>query len=410
MGDFTITTEQQLIKLLLSKEFFDDNKTRVMRSMFPSELADLYDTIVLAHTKYERNITVMEVRELFRVHNPTATRAKRELIAEILEDINSYAPIGQDVANDVLEKLWQQEIGRRIADMGLAMMEGNPDKIHEIKELINKSEDGFVPDDDVVPVTTNVEELLQYMENEDCWEFNIPSLAKAVRGGKGGEFMIAFARPEIGKTAFYVSLATSPNGFCSQGADVHILTNEEPAVRTMLRSVMSYTGYSKEQVFMNRQAATQKFTEIAPNLVMLDKVDASIEWLDKYCAKKKPDILIIDQLDKIDVSGTFARTDEKLRQIYLKFREICKRHDLFGIGISQASADADSRTNVTYSMMENSKTGKAAEADLIVGIGKSDITDNNDSRRYLTISKNKLTGFHGNIVCNLDINTSRYTA
>ena len=103
MGDFTITTEQQLIKLLLSKEFFDDNKTRVMRSMFPSELADLYDTIVLAHTKYERNITVMEVRELFRVHNPTATRAKRELIAEILNDIQSYAPMGADGAGDVLE-------------------------------------------------------------------------------------------------------------------------------------------------------------------------------------------------------------------------------------------------------------------------------------------------------------------
>ena len=125
----------------------------------------------------------------------------------------------------------------------------------------------------------------------------------------------------------------------------------------------------------------------------------------------KPDILIIDQLDKLNVSGTFARTDEKLREIYLKFREICKRHDVFGIGISQASADAENKTNVTYAMMENSKTGKAAEADLIIGIGKSDITDNQRySRRYLTISKNKLTGFHGNIVCNLETATSRYTA
>ena len=121
-------------------------------------------------------------------------------------------------------------------------------------------------------------------------------------------------------------------------------------------------------------------------------------------------MLIVDQLDKINVSGTFARTDEKLREIYLKFREICKRHDLFGIGISQASAEAENRTSVTYAMMENSKTRKAAEADLIIGIGKSDITDNNDSRRYLTISKNKLTGFHGNIVCNLETDTSRYTA
>jgi len=60
-------------------------------------------------------------------------------------------------------------------------------------------------------------------------------------------------------------------------------------------------------------------------------------------------------------------------------------------------------------MMENSKTGKAAEADLIIGIGKQDVSDN-ERQRYLTISKNKLTGFHGNIVCNLDTDTSRYTA
>ena len=381
-----------------------------MRTMFPSELADLYDTIVDGHDKYDRNLTVGEVRELYRVNNPTATRAKRELLAEILEDISAYAPMGEDVAQDVLTKLWQQEVGRRIADMGLAMMEGTPEKIHEIKELIDKSENGFVPDDDIEPITTSVEELLEYEANENCWEFNIPTLAKAVRGGKGGEFMIGFARPEIGKTAFYVSLAMAPNGFCAQGANVHIITNEEPAKRTMLRAVMAYTGYSKEQIYMNRSHASEKFTEIAPNITMLDNVDASIEWLNKYCANKKPDILIIDQLDKLNVSGTFARTDEKLREIYLKFREICKRHDVFGIGISQASADAENKTNVTYAMMENSKTGKAAEADLIIGIGKSDITDNNDSRRYLTISKNKLTGFHGNIVCNLETATSRYTA
>ena len=47
---------------------------------------------------------------------------------------------------------------------------------------------------------------------------------------------------------------------------------------------------------------------------------------------------------------------------------------------------------------------------IVIGIGKSDVTDNDDNRRYLTISKNKLTGFHGNIVCNLDTSLSRYTA
>jgi len=381
-----------------------------MRSMFPQELADLFDTILKGHSKYDRDLTVLEVRELYSVHNPTATRARKEIVSDILDDIASLPHIGEDVANDVVRSIWQQEVGRRIADLSLSIMEGSTEKLQEIKSIVEKSEEGFVPEDDTEPVPTDLDTLLDYIQTEDCWKFNIPSLSKMVRGGKGGEFMIAFARPEIGKTAFYVSLAASPNGFCCQGADVHIITNEEPARRTMLRAASAYTGYTQEELFMKKGEAKKMFSGIAPNLTMVDNVDASIEWLNVYCENKKPDILIIDQLDKINVQGSFARTDEKLRAIYTKFREVCKRHNLFGIGISQASADAESKTNVTYAMMENSKTGKAAEADLIIGIGKSDITDNNDERRYLTISKNKLTGFHGNIVCNLDISKSRFTA
>jgi len=402
--------EQQLIKLLMHREFFNANKHRVMRSMFPNELGDLYDVIMDSHTNYERDLSSQEVREIYRVSNPTATRAKRDAVAEVLSDIEHLPNIGTDVATDVLNKMWQQEIGRNIADLGLAIMEGSPEKLHDIKSLIEKSEKGFVPEDELTPVTTDVNTLLEHVDNEDCWEFNIPSLSKSVRGGKAGEFMIAFARPEIGKTAFYVSLVASPNGFCSQGANVHIITNEEPARRTMLRAVSAYTGFTEKDIYNNRSQASEKFTEISANITMIDNVDASIEWLDKYCQENTPDILVVDQLDKINVTGTFARTDEKLRSIYTKYREICKRHDLFGIGISQASADAEGKTNVTYAMMENSKTGKAAEADLIIGIGKSDVTDNDDKRRYLTVSKNKLTGFHGRVVCNLDTEMSRYTA
>jgi hypothetical protein len=46
--------------------------------------------------------------------------------------------------------------------------------------------------------------------------------------------------------------------------------------------------------------------------------------------------------------------------------------------------------------MENSKTGKAAEADIILGLGKEDEQENfmDDCIRFVTLSKNKLTGDH----------------
>jgi len=152
--------------------------------MFPEELSDLYNTIATGHKQYERDLTISEVRELFKVHNPTITRAKHEVVSDMLTDIHKLPAIGKDVAKDVLQKIWQQEIGRNIADMGLAIMEGSPEKIADVKRLVEKSEEGFVPDDDVEPVPTDLDTLLEFTKNEDCWHFNIPSLSKVVRGGR----------------------------------------------------------------------------------------------------------------------------------------------------------------------------------------------------------------------------------
>jgi hypothetical protein len=62
--------------------------------------------------------------------------------------------------------------------------------------------------------------------------------------------------------------------------------------------------------------------------------------------------------------------------------------------------------------MEGSKIGKMAELDLCIGIGKHEQGDVDDSEpdntRYLTVSKNKLSGWHGTIICSLEGDTSRY--
>ena len=62
--------------------------------------------------------------------------------------------------------------------------------------------------------------------------------------------------------------------------------------------------------------------------------------------------------------------------------------------------------------MEGSKIGKFAEADLIVGIGKMESNDVEDTEidytRYLTVSKNKLSGWHGTVVCQIQTQISRY--
>jgi replicative DNA helicase len=175
-----------------------------------------------------------------------------------------------------------------------------------------------------------------------------------------------------------------------------------------MRAISCYTGMTREEIVDDIQTAQSYWSDIKNNISMFDTVDWSMEDIDSHCEKHKPDIIVIDQLDKISVSGTYARTDEKLRQIYTSTREIAKRRNCAVIAISQASADAHNRNSISFDQMENSKTGKAAEADLIIGIGKNTGADPSDKSRTLCVSKNKINGYHGEPVCTIRREISRY--
>jgi hypothetical protein len=160
----------------------------------------------------------------------------------------------------------------------------------------------------------------------------------------------------------------------------------------------------------NLEEAHDEWKKIKNNITLIDTIDWTLDDIDSHCEKYKPDIIVIDQLDKIGIGGTFSRGDEKLRAIYSGAREISKRRQCCVIAISQASADAHNRSSISFDMMENSKTGKAAEADLIIGIGRNINIDPTDRTRHLCISKNKITGYHGEPDCIFDKHLSRYRA
>jgi len=260
-------------------------------------------------------------------------------------------------------------------------------------------------------VTKNVDEIVEALQEQGEFKFNLPSLQRATNGIGRGNFMIIFARPETGKTAFWISLVASPHGFAWQQKKVSIFANEEPAIRTQMRLLNASTGLQRGNILNgSRELAKQKWSNISPYIENFDCVDKTINDLDEYCSTNDVDILIIDQLDKINVEGKYNATHEKLREVYRQARELAKRHNILVIGMSQASAEAQGRSRVTFSVMENSKTGKSAEADVILGLGKEDEIENylDDCIRFVTLSKNKLTGDHAEFEVILRPTISRY--
>jgi len=400
--------EKQMIRLMLNKKFYTQYKGTLSPTVFAGDISSLYDTIQKAHDKYEEDIKVDELYSLHTtIFNPALTRAAKEKFSELVEDIKEVQEPSKEIAKDIMRILSDRDLAQRIAVEATEIFNGKQANFAEITSMIDKHKIN-ISEDKNPAVTNNIDEVMKLLDVTTRWKFNIPVLKENVGGIGGGNLMIAFARPETGKTAFWVSLCAGPEGFCSQGAKVHAFINEEPAIRTQIRAISCYTGMNREEIIADKKLAQQYWGDIKDNIFMFDTVDWSIEDIDAHCEKNKPDIIVIDQLDKINVSGTYARTDEKLRQIYTSVREIAKRRNCAVIAISQASADAHNRNSISFDQMENSKTGKAAEADLIIGIGRNANSDLENKIRTLCISKNKINGYHGEPVCTIRRAISRY--
>jgi len=401
--------EKQIIKLLLEKDFYNKHKGQIASSVFDGNYGSLFSTIEKAHEEYEQDISLDDLYSLHTTkYNPALTRAMKISISELIEDIKEAEKPNNKIAEDIIKILQERDIAQKIAVEATEIYNGAPANFTNIKNIIEQFEIKK-PVDEVDAVTDNIGELLNQLQDTTKWKFNLNVLKENVGGIGPGNFMIVFARPETGKTAFWVSLVANQDGFAQQGAKVHAFINEEPAVRTQMRAINCWTGYTKQEIIDNIKESHELWSEIKDNIKMLDVVDWSMDDISSHCEKYKPDIIIIDQLDKVNIKGNFARTDEKLRSVYTNAREIAKKHQCAVIAISQASADAHNRHNISFDMMENSKTGKAAEADLIIGIGKKQIDPNViPKERALCISKNKITGFHGDPFVIFEAETSRY--
>ena len=399
--------EKQLINLLFDKDFYEENKGRVSKTMFTNGTGTLYETITKAHANSDESLTIEEIATLHtQVYNPALTRVARDNFNTLLEDVKKEKP-NKRIATTILEALYKQNVAKKIAVIATDMYNNTNDaNFNDIQTLIDDL--NGVHKEEYENVTDDILILIDARKDNTKWKFNLSKLRDNVNGIGDGNFLIVFARPESGKTAFWVNMVAGQGGFASQGAKVCALINEEPAIRTQMRLISAHTGMTFAEIRANPVKTGELWSQIKTNMRILDTVDWSLDKIDSYVAKEKPNVLIIDQLDKIHVSGTFARTDEKLRAIYTGAREIAKRRSCALVGISQASADASGKLDLTFDMMENSKTGKAAEADVIIGVGFRNQLDIDQDVRSIAVSKNKITGYHGKMTCKIIPELSRY--
>ena len=405
--------ELSLIRSLMDRSFYDDHRgARCPDRLFSKDVRKIKQAIDTAMDRYERTVTPDEIEALFISNNPTMTTAQKQAYSSLFHKIKQEQPMGSDVAQEVLSKLFQQVVGEDIANLGFDYVNGDKSSLEPLRMLLEQYGDDFTPNLNVEWDDIDIETLLSRNDLEARWTFNIPSLTRKVEGVNAGHLIEVGARPNTGKTSFHASLIAAPGGFAHQGANCIILCNEEGYHRVGARYLTAATGMTMREIKDNPAKARELYAPVKERIKIKDATGRDMNWVESICKSYKPDIVLLDMGDKFAKTGGFARTDEALKANAVHARMIAKQHECAMFYMSQLSADAEGKVLLNQSMMEGSRTGKAAEADLMVLIAKNPVVDGQDeedTQRHLNVVKNKLTGWHGVVHCELEYQTARYT-
>ena len=404
--------ELALIRSLMDKTFYDDHRgSKCPDRLFGTDVRKIKKAIDTAMDRYERSVLPDEIEALFMSDNPTLTTAQKASYASLFTQIKREQPLGSDIAQEVLSKLFQQVIGEDVANIGFDMVNGDAATLEKLRNLLEQYGDDFIPNLNIEWDDITIETLMAKAELEAKWTFNIPSVTRKIEGVSDGQLIEVGARPNTGKTSFHASLIAAPNGFAHQGAKCIVLCNEEPTHRVGARYLTAAAGMSAREVKENMSKAKLMYEPVMKNIKIKDACGRDMAWVESVCKSENPDILVLDMGDKFGVAGNYARPDEALKACAIYARQIAKTYNCAVFYMSQLSAEAEGRSQLNQSIMEGSRTGKAAEADLMILIGKSPSVEGQEEDsplRHINIVKNKLNGWHGMVNVDLNYLTARY--
>ena len=406
--------ELSLIRSLMDKKFYDEHRgAKCPDRLFSKDVRKIKQSIDSAMDRYERSVTPDEIEALFISNNPSMTTAQKRAYSSLFNSIKREEPMGEDIAQEVLSKLFQQVVGEDVANLGFDYVNGSKSSLEPLRNILEQYGDDFTPNLNIEWEDISIEALLNKNDLEARWNFQIPSLTRVLQGVNAGHLIEVGARPNTGKTSFHGSLIASPDGFAHQGAKCIVLCNEESAYRVGARYLTAATGMTMHQIKENPSRAEELYAPVKRNIDIKDASNRDMAWVESVCKSYKPDIVILDMGDKFARTQGFARADEALKANAIHARQIAKSHECAMFYMSQLSADAENKVVLNQAMMEGSRTGKAAEADVMLLIAKSPPVEGQEEEspeRHLNVVKNKLSGWHGIVTCQLDYLTARYMA
>jgi len=361
------------------------------------------------YLKYREHIKIdkdsKEIYWLFKALDNIMEQVKKDITQEeyflwvqvnLGADYEVYLKLikGQDSNDDIIQEtlkvLQERSIATKIAQCALSLSEGRSSKsdlLNLIEELTNeekKKDSPFITDD--------IESIINDRNEHPGFNWRLASLNQRLGPIRRSHFGFIFARPETGKTTFLASEATFFAEQTTAKNPVLWLNNEEGGPAVKLRQIQAALGIKKEQLEQDPHYYNELYKESFHNKIALyDSANIDKRTILALVKDYNPSVIIIDQIDKIK-GFSDDREDLRLGKIYIWARELAKEYAPV-IGVCQADASAEGKKYLHMDNVANAKTAKQAEADWMLGIGKSH-DPGFDMIRHYSLCKNKLTGNH----------------
>jgi RecA-family ATPase len=191
--------------------------------------------------------------------------------------------------------------------------------------------------------------------------------------------------------------------------------NEEQHKKVMLRCIQAALGVSMQDIAKDIRGYEEQYKAITKDKLKLPNFDTTHKReMEAICKEYKPSFIIIDQVSKVRGFND-DREDLRLGAAFGWSRDLAKEYNCPVIGVNQADGSGEGKKYLDMSNVANSKTAVQAEADFILGIGKSN-DPGFELIRHFNISKNKLMGDedsnpamrHGKFDCLIQPELARY--
>ena len=131
--------ELSLVRSLMDKEFYDEHRgAKCPDRLFSTDVRKSKQAVDAAMDRYSRTVTPDEIGALFMANNPTLTTAQKQAYSHLFHKVKKETPMGSDVAQEVLSKLFQQVVGEDIANLGFDYVNGSKSSLEPLRNMLEQ--------------------------------------------------------------------------------------------------------------------------------------------------------------------------------------------------------------------------------------------------------------------------------